>query len=294
MTIKSVLIANRGEIAIRISRAASEMGIRTVAVYAEDDARSLHVLRTDEAHPLRGAGPAAYLDADQIIEAAKASGCDAVHPGYGFLSENAAFASECAAAGVTFVGPRPELLDLFGDKVRARELAASLGIPTIRGTSTLSLDDARAFLASLPEAGAIVIKAVAGGGGRGMRVVRDQASLPEAFERCQSEARSAFGNPDVYAEQLIEHARHIEVQIAGDGRRVTHLWERDCTIQRRHQKLIEIAPAPFLPDSLRARIIDAALKIAGHVHYENIGTVEFLVDAVERGDSAFYFIEANP
>ena len=192
---RSLLVANRGEIAIRIMRAAAELGIRTVAVFSEDDARSLHTRKADEARALTGIGAAAYLDIEQIVAVAKAAGCDAIHPGYGFLSENASFARRAAEAGVTFVGPRPEMLELFGDKVRARELAERLGVPLLPGTAgATSLSEAREFLASLGDGGAMMIKAVAGGGGRGMRAVSRLDELEEAYRRCQSEARAAFGN----------------------------------------------------------------------------------------------------
>ncbi|WP_028219877.1 acetyl-CoA carboxylase family protein [Paraburkholderia oxyphila] len=287
--IGTLLIANRGEIAIRIARAAAEAGVRSVAVYAEDDAHALHVRRADLAVPLAGRGVAAYLDMDALIAAARAHGCDAVHPGYGFLSERADFAQRCEDAGLRFVGPAPDVLRIFGDKARARELAARCGVPLAAGTNhATTLDEARAFLAVH---GAIMVKALAGGGGRGMRAVRDTASLEEAFARCESEARTAFGNGALYVERLIEHARHVEVQILGDGAQVTHLWERDCSLQRRHQKVIEIAPAPGLDAALRRAIIEAALTLARAVSYRGIGTFEFLVDTV-RGD--FVFMEANP
>ncbi len=293
MTIKSVLVANRGEIAVRIIRAAADVGIRSVAVYSEDDARALHVRRADEARALSGRGPAAYLDAEQIIAAAKDCGCDAIHPGYGFLSESAAFAQRCADAGLIFVGPRPDVLELLGNKARARAFAAGLGVPVLAGTDAgLTPDDARAFLSSLGGA-PIALKAVAGGGGRGMRIVRNADELDEAYERCRSEARAAFGNGDLYAERAIARARHIEVQIIGDGKGgVTHLGERDCTIQRRHQKLIEITPAFGLESSVRDRIIAAAVSMAEAIRYDNAGTFEFLVDA-ESTDTPFVFIEAN-
>ncbi|HVA40455.1 MAG TPA: biotin carboxylase N-terminal domain-containing protein, partial [Candidatus Binataceae bacterium] len=200
---RSLLVANRGEIAIRIMRAAAELGIRTVAVFSEDDARSLHTRKADEARALSGAGAAAYLDIEQIVAIAKAAGCDAVHPGYGFLSENAGFARRAADAGIKFVGPRPEILELFGDKVRARALAERLGVPLLPGTSSAtSLSEAREFLAALGAGGAMMVKAVAGGGGRGMRAVNRLDELDEAYRRCQSEARTAFGNSDVYVERM--------------------------------------------------------------------------------------------
>lgn len=286
--IQTLLIANRGEIAIRIARAAAELGIRSVAVFAEDDANSLHLRKADLAVPLAGRGAAAYLDGAQLVEIARARGCDAVHPGYGFLSENARFARQCEAAGIRFIGPSAEALELFGDKARARELAARCGLPLADGSnSASSLDQARALL----EGGPIMLKALAGGGGRGMRAVRETAELEQAFERCQSEARAAFGSGELYVERLIENARHIEVQVLGDGERATHLWERDCSLQRRHQKVIEIAPAPNLDAGLRRRILDAALTLAAAVGYRGLGTFEFLVD-VGRGD--FVFMEANP
>jgi acetyl/propionyl-CoA carboxylase alpha subunit/acetyl-CoA carboxylase carboxyltransferase component len=294
MTIRKLLIANRGEIAIRIARGAAELGIRTVAVFSEDDANSLHLCKTDEAHALAGPGARAYLDVDAIVAAAQETGCDAVHPGYGFLSENAAFARACAGAQLTFVGPRPEVLDLFGDKVRAKALAASCGVPLIEGTKqATSREEAHAFFAALGPNAAMMIKAVAGGGGRGIRAVRSEAELNEAYARSRSEARAAFGNSEVYVERLIERARHIEVQIVGDRHgRISHLWERECTIQRRHQKLIEVAPSPFVSQDLRGHITDAARRMAKASHYDNIGTFEFLIDAA-AGDHAF-FIEANP
>ena len=278
-------------------RAAAELGIRTVAVFSEDDAQSLHIRKADEARPLSGAGVAAYLDAENIIAVAKQAGCEAIHPGYGFLSENAGFARRCAEEDLTFVGPTPETLELFGDKVKARALAERCQIPLLPGTSQpTSLDQARAFLASLGDGGAIVIKAVAGGGGRGMRVVQHAEELEEAYARCQSEAKTAFGNGDVYVEQLIPRARHIEVQIVGDGSgAVSHLWERECSIQRRHQKLVEIAPSPSLPTVLRDQLIGSAVQLAEAVQYKNVGTFEFLVDATAtNGQASYAFIEANP
>lgn len=299
MKLTSLLIANRGEIAIRIMRAAAEMGIHTVAVFSEDDAQSLHTRKADEARPLRGAGAAAYLDVEQIIVTAKEAGCDAIHPGYGFLSENAAFAQRCAEAGITFVGPRAEVLALFGDKVQARALAERCKTPVLPGTSgPTSLEQARDFFSSLGTGGAMMIKAVAGGGGRGMRAVFQLQDLDDAYTRCQSEALQSFGNGDVYVEQLLPRARHIEVQILGDGTgAVSHLGERECSIQRRHQKIVEVAPSPGLPPGLRARLTAAAVHLAETVRYNNVGTFEFLVDATLdhlTDDTLFAFIEANP
>jgi acetyl/propionyl-CoA carboxylase alpha subunit/acetyl-CoA carboxylase carboxyltransferase component len=297
MAFHRLLIANRGEIAIRIARAAGETGLATVAIRPSDDAPSLHVRAADECYEIPGRGARAYLDIEAMIAAAKAMGCDALHPGYGFLSENALLARRCAEEGVVFVGPAPEALDLFGDKGEAKTLARRVGVPVIEGTSgPATLEQAKAFFASLGAGGAVMIKAVAGGGGRGMRVVEHASKLEEAYARCQSEAKAAFGSDQVYVERLIRQARHIEVQIIGDrSGAISHLWERECTIQRRNQKLIEIAPSPSLSDSLRSRIIDAATRLAAAARYDNLGTFEFLVDG-EAGavDPAFAFIEANP
>jgi acetyl/propionyl-CoA carboxylase alpha subunit len=290
-----LLVANRGEIAIRIMRAAAELRVPTVAIFSEDDSQSLHIRKADDARGLRGKGASAYLDIEQIIAVAAETGCDSIHPGYGFLSENAAFARRCAEAGIVFVGPRPEVLDLFGDKVRARELAKRSGVPVLRGTDgPATLDQTRAFFASLGEGGAMMIKAVAGGGGRGIRAVHRADDIEEAYKRCRSEARAAFGLDDVYAEQMVPRARHIEVQVLGDGSGgVSHLWERECSIQRRNQKLVEIAPSPGLSEAMRTRIIEAALTLAAESGYNNLGTFEFLVDAAGE-NGTFAFIEANP
>ncbi len=296
MNLTSLLIANRGEIAIRIARAAAELGLRTVAIFSEDDAQSLHTQRTDDALPLQGRGAAAYLDIEQILALAAQAGCNAIHPGYGFLSENAEFARRCAESGMTFVGPQAETLALFGDKGQARTLAERCDVPTLPGTSgPTSVDEAKAFLASLGTGGAVMLKALAGGGGRGMRAVSAVDDLEAAYARCQSEATAAFGNGDVYVEQLIPRARHIEVQVVGDGSgAVSQLGERECSIQRRNQKLVEIAPSPGLSSGLRERLSSAAVRLAQEVHYASLGTFEFLVDAEQDGDSApFAFIEAN-
>lgn len=294
MSFKKLLIANRGEIAIRIARAAADAGIATVAIHPADDALSLHVRVADEAVEIPGRGARAYLDIEAVVKAAKSAGCDAVHPGYGFLSENAAFAKACADAGIVFVGPKVTALELFGDKVAARQLAKRCGVPITAGTSgPSSLDDIAAFFTSLGSNAAIVIKAMAGGGGRGMRVVENGSDLAEAYARCQSEAKAAFGFDGVYAERLVRQARHIEVQIIGDRHgAISHLWERECTIQRRHQKLIEVAPSPSLGEALRGRIIEAAEQLAAAASYDNLGTFEFLVDGT--AEDSFAFIEANP
>jgi acetyl/propionyl-CoA carboxylase alpha subunit/acetyl-CoA carboxylase carboxyltransferase component len=296
MTIKNLLIANRGEIAIRIARSAAELGIRSHAIFSEDDADSDHIRKADEAHRLTGQGPAAYLDAAQIIGMARAAGCDAIHPGYGFLSENAGFARQCAEAGVRFVGPSPEVLELFGDKARARTLAVECNVPVLPGThAATTLEESRRFLRSLGKKAAIMIKAVAGGGGRGMRPVHSITDLESAYERCRSEALQAFGNGDVYVEKLFLLARHIEVQVIGDGSgELTHLWERECSLQRNRQKLVEIAPAPGLPGPLRDRLIDAALRLARAATVSSLATFEFLVEQAATEDAEFVFIEANP
>ncbi|MCO5130291.1 MAG: ATP-grasp domain-containing protein [Xanthobacteraceae bacterium] len=297
MSFRKLLIANRGEIAIRIARAAGESGIASVAIHPADDALSLHVRAADEVREIPGRGARAYLDIDGVVAAAKDAGCDALHPGYGFLSENARLARRCKEEGIVFVGPSPEALELFGDKVEAKILAKRCGVPIIDGTEgPTTLDEVKAFFASLGPNAAVMIKALAGGGGRGMRVVEDAAQLDDAYARCQSEAKAAFGSDGVYVERLIRKARHIEVQIIGDRHGdISHLWERECTIQRRNQKLIEVAPSPSLSESLRARIVDAAKQLAAAARYDSLGTFEFLVDGATDGDEpAFAFIEANP
>jgi acetyl/propionyl-CoA carboxylase alpha subunit/acetyl-CoA carboxylase carboxyltransferase component len=290
--VKTLLIANRGEIAVRIARTAAEMGVATVAVFSEDDAGSLHTRQTDQAHGLTGSGPAAYLDIAQMVEAARTFGCDAVHPGYGFLSENAAFAAACADTGLTFVGPTPETLDLFGDKGRARALAIQCGVPVLPGTGgATTLDEAREFLKSLGKGGAVMVKAVAGGGGRGMRPAANPAELAAAFERCASEAKAAFGDGALYVEEFLPRARHVEVQIVGDGESVSHLWDRECSLQRQRQKLIEIAPADTLPTATREQLFAAAVTLGEAAGYRGLGTMEFLVDADDP--ARFVFIEGN-
>ena len=294
MGLKSLLIANRGEIAVRIARAAAELGVRAVAVFSEDDESSLHVRRADHAVALRGRGARAYLDIERLVSAARETECDAIHPGYGFLSENPDLARRCAEEGIIFVGPRPQTLELFGDKARARAWAEKHYVPVLPGTSgPTSLEQAREFFESLA-GGAMMIKALAGGGGRGMRVVSRAHEMEDAYERSRSEAEKAFGNGDLYVERLASGARHIEVQIAGDGSgAVIHLGERECSIQRQRQKLIEIAPAPGLEDPLRKKLCDAALKLAEQARYQNVGTFEFLVNRSWSDEAPFAFIEAN-
>ena len=293
MTFNSILIANRGEIAVRIARAAADLGIRTAAVYSDDDRDSLHVRLADSAQPLGASGPAAYLDIARVIATAKAAHCEAVHPGYGFLAENAEFAKACEKVGLQFIGPSPKVLAAFGDKAQARALAERFGVPVLAGTAgPATQEETRAFFKTH---GAIVIKAIAGGGGRGMRVVTKQDELDAAYARCRSEAKAAFGNDAVYAEALMRDARHIEVQVAGDGRAASHIWERDCTLQRRHQKIVEIAPAPGLDPHLRKQLCDAAVWLADDVSLRGLATFEFLVNPhPPRHGSAFAFIEANP
>ncbi|MFJ8672338.1 carboxyl transferase domain-containing protein [Streptomyces sp. NPDC093589] len=287
----AVLVANRGEIAVRVLRAAAGAGLRTAAVYARDEPDAAHVRLADEAYPLPGTGPAAYLDAPAVLAAARRADCGFLHPGYGFLSEDAGFARACAADGVTFVGPSPEVLRLFGDKARARGLATSLGVPVAAGTEgATSLAQAQEFFAGLGEGAAVMVKALGGGGGRGMRAVRDPEELPAAWERCRSEALQGFGRDELYVEQLVRGARHIEVQTVGDATgAVTHLWDRDCSAQRRHQKLIEIAPAPLLPDAVRDALLDCALRMARAAGCTGLVTFEFLLTGTE-----FRFLEANP
>jgi acetyl/propionyl-CoA carboxylase alpha subunit/acetyl-CoA carboxylase carboxyltransferase component len=292
--VNKLLIANRGEIAVRIARTAAEMGLATVAVFSEDDAASLHTRTADEAVGLKGSGPAAYLDIAQVVAAAKEAGADAVHPGYGFLSENPAFARACAEAGLTFVGPSPETLELFGDKGRARALAQQCGVPVLPGTDgPTSLDQARAFFEGLGKGGAVMVKAVAGGGGRGMRPVEAIGDLAAAFERCASEAKAAFGDGDLYVEQFLPRARHIEVQIVGDGTSVSHLWDRECSLQRQRQKVVEIAPADMLPDELRTRLFAAGVSLGEAAGYRSLGTMEFLVAESPSEVGPFVFIEGN-
>ena len=288
-----VLVANRGEIATRIFRACTELGIRTVSVYTEQDSLSLHRYKADEAYLIgEGKGPIeAYLDIDAILEVAKRHDVDAIHPGYGFLAENTEFAKRCEEEGIVFIGPSPEHIKMFGDKVEAREMAIKAGIPVIPGTPDpiRSLKEAQAFT---EEHGfPVIIKAASGGGGRGMRIVKKAEELKDALERAQSEAKSAFGNPAVYIEKYLENPKHIEVQILADSHgNVVHLFERDCSIQRRHQKVIEVAPSVSLDENLRKQICESALNLMKKAGYSNAGTVEFLV----TGDQKFYFIEVNP
>ena len=292
MSFNGILVANRGEIAIRITRAVQDLGIRAVAVHSEDDALSLHTQIADEKIQLEGMGAAAYLNMEGIIAAAQGSGCDAIHPGYGFLSEQEAFANLCADAGIKFIGPSAAHLSLFGDKARARAAAIAAGVPVMPGLDrAVTLSEAQEFFAQHPDG--IMIKALAGGGGRGTRAVTDSEQLEALFHRCQSEAEAAFGIADVYVEAFMAKARHVEVQIIGDEHgAVSNLGERECSAQRRNQKLVEIAPAPALDSGLRDRMIDAATTLAKQEGYQSLGTFEFLVNSSATGPE-FVFIEAN-
>ncbi len=290
---KRVLIANRGEIAIRIARAAAGLGVESVSVYAPADALGLHVRATTQSYALAASADpvAAYLDIAALVAAAKASGCDGVHPGYGFLSESAVFARACQEAGLVFIGPDARALALFGDKTRARELARSLGISIVPGSTPLaSAEEAAADARMLGYP--VMLKACAGGGGRGMRMVAGPGEMAAAFARCRSEAKAAFGDGAVFLEKLVVRPRHIEVQILADANGdIVHLYERDCSVQLRNQKLVEIAPAPGLDPALRQRILSDAVRLARAARYLNAGTVEFLVSP-ETGEH--YFIECNP
>jgi pyruvate carboxylase len=291
---KKLLVANRGEIAIRVFRAATELGLRTVAIYAEEDRFGMHRFKADEAYLVgQGKGPVgAYLDIPGIVALAVEKGVDAIHPGYGFLSENAAFARACGEAGITFIGPRPELLEMMGDKVQARALADRAGVRTLPGTEE-AISDRRKALKVAREVGfPLIIKAAAGGGGRGMRVVREADQLDALLDEAQSEAGRAFGDSSVFLEKYIGRAKHIEVQVLGDRHgEVVHLHERDCSVQRRHQKVVEIAPSVNLEEKVRHELCDAAATLAREIGYDNAGTVEFLLD-VDRNE--WFFIEMNP
>jgi pyruvate carboxylase len=291
--IRSVLVANRGEIAIRVFRACNELGIRTVAIYSNEDNLSLHRFKADESYLVgEGKKPTeAYLDIESILKIAKEHDVDAIHPGYGFLSENADLAKRCTEEGLIFIGPKLEHLIMFGDKINARKQAAVADIPMIPGTDgpVENLNEVRNFAAryGFP----IIIKAAMGGGGRGMRIVRSAESLEEAYNRARSEAKTSFGSDEVYVEKLLEHTKHIEVQILGDQQgNVVHLFERDCSVQRRHQKVVEIAPSISLTEATRHAICDAAVQLMKSVGYVSAGTVEFLVTPDEK----FFFIEVNP
>ena len=295
--IRKLLIANRGEIAVRIQRTAMEMGIQTLGVGPADDSKSLHLFTVDESVELTGTGPAAYLDSNQVVELAKSHSCDAIHPGYGFLAENAEFAEACEQADLIFVGPSSKSLKLFGDKLQARELAASSGVPVLPASTTIeSPEDAIEFFKDLPSESSMILKAIAGGGGRGMRVVSSVDEIEQAVVRGGAEALASFGSGKLFAELYVPDALHIEIQVLADRHgNVSQIGERDCSIQRRHQKVVEVAPSPQLSGELRTRIQDAAVSIARGSNYDHIGTFEFLVDGSDLSEeSPFYFIEANP
>ncbi|WP_409465632.1 acetyl-CoA carboxylase biotin carboxylase subunit [Amycolatopsis sp. GA6-003] len=288
---KRVLIANRGEIAVRIIRAANDLGIETVAVVSEADRSAAHALLADQVVPI-GPAPAtkSYLVADAILAAAKETGADAVHPGYGFLSERASFAAAVADAGLTFVGPEASVIEQMGDKVRARQVAQAAGVPTVPGTPG-GVSDAAEAVAAADEIGyPIMLKAAAGGGGRGIRVVADEAELKAAFPQASGEAASAFGDGRMYLERFVRAARHVEVQVLGDGSETVHVFERECSLQRRRQKVVEEAPSPGIDERIRAEMTAAAVRLCKEVGYRSAGTCEFLVDD-DTGE--FFFIEMN-
>ena len=291
---KRLLVANRSEIAIRVFRAAAELGISTIAVYPEHDKLSLHRFKADEAYLIgRGLGPIeAYLSIDEVLRVARQADADAIHPGYGFLSENPEFAEACAASGITFIGPKPETMRSLGNKVAARNLAISVGVPVMPATGPLPRDEAEIKRLAAEIGYPVMLKASWGGGGRGMRPIEGEESLLDSVATARREAKAAFGNDEVYLEKLVRYARHVEVQLLGDAHgNLVHLFERDCTIQRRHQKVIERAPAPYMDDASREALYNAALAIGRATNYCNAGTVEFLLD---RDTGKFYFIEVNP
>ena len=289
-----LMAANRSEIAIRIFRAATEMNMRTVAIYAQEDRLAVHRFKADEAYLVGvGKGPVgAYLDIEGIVEMAKERGVNYIHPGYGFLAENADFAEACAKAGLTFVGPRPELLRKMGDKTEARALAKAAGVPILPGTDDPITTRAKAVKVAKDIGFPLIIKAAFGGGGRGMRVVHKAKDLERLLDEARGEADRAFGNPAVFLEKYVPRAKHIEVQILGDQHgNVLHLYERDCSVQRRHQKVVEIAPSVALDETVRSELCTAAVELAQHIKYDNAGTMEFLYDMDSK---KWYFIEMNP
>lgn len=291
MTVKSVLVANRGEIAVRIIKAAQGLGIRTVQVHSVADADMLAVKLADEAVDIGSPAPKkSYLNIEAVISAAKAAGVDAVHPGYGFLSENGEFADAVVAAGMTFVGPSGDAIRLLGDKVAAREVAARAGVPTVPGSGGRVADLAQAHEIAARTGFPVMIKAAAGGGGRGIRIVDSLAELDKQFPLASAEAAAAFGDGGLYMEKVITRARHVEVQIFGDGENFVHFYERECSLQRRRQKVWEEAPAFLLPQVVRQKLCESAVALAREVKYKGAGTVEYLYDEETRD---FYFIEVN-
>ena len=289
---KKVLIANRGEIALKAVRAARRCGLQVVAVHSSVDAASAHVFAADEAVCIGGPTPReSYLRGDVLIATALATGCDAIYPGYGFLAENAEFAEACAANGIIFVGPSPEAIRTMGDKAMARETATRLGVPVVPGSPSAFTDVAEAEKHIDAIGFPMLVKASAGGGGRGMRVVPDRESFRRLFEQASGEADAAFGNGALYLERFFDRVRHVEVQVFGDQHgNARHLWDRDCSVQRRHQKLIEEAPATLLPDQTRKDMAEAALRLVTGTNYQNAGTVEFIYDMASK---EFFFIEMN-
>jgi acetyl-CoA carboxylase biotin carboxylase subunit len=288
---RRLLIANRGEIALRVLRTARELGIETVAVYSDADRTALHVRRADRAVHIGASAPSqSYLRIDAILAAAKATGCDAIHPGYGFLSENAKFSQACIDAGITFVGPSPHAIRTMGDKVEARAVAKKAGVPLVPGLDAVA--DPDQLLAKAEEIGyPVMLKAAAGGGGKGIRIVREPKELAEAAARAKAEAEAAFGDGRVYLEKFVTRPRHVEVQVIGDSHGNVVAWgERECSVQRRHQKLVEESPCAVLDQKTRADLLEAACRLARAVDYVGAGTVEFLYSHVER---AFYFLEMN-
>ena len=292
--IKKVLVANRGEIALRVLRACDELGIDTVAVYSDADTAAPHVVAAGQAVRLGPAPPAeSYLSADRIIEAARDTGADAVHPGYGFLAENAAFASACQEAGLIFVGPPPQAIAAMGSKISARRVMQRAGVPVVPGETPADQSDAALEAAARRAGFPLLVKASAGGGGKGMRIVRGAAGLAAALSGARHEARAAFGDDTLYVERLVTRPRHVEVQVLADAHgAVVHLFERDCSTQRRHQKVIEESPSPALAPALRTRMGEAAVAAARAVGYRNAGTVEFLIEG-EDDSARFYFLEMN-
>ena len=293
MRIQKILVANRGEIAIRVFRACSEINLQTVAVYTFEDRYSLHRYKADESFqigtdsdPLKP-----YLDIEAILDVAKKTMADAIHPGYGFLSENAHFARRCAEEGIIFIGPRPEVMEALGDKVKGKLAAIKCGVPIIESSQGDLLTEELALAEAERIGFPLMLKASAGGGGRGMRVLRNLGEVVKAFHEAKREAGNAFGDDTLFLEKFIENPKHIEVQIMADNHgNLVHLFERDCSVQRRYQKVVEMAPAWNISSKLRQDLCDYAVRIAESVHYNNVGTVEFLVDSNENA----YFIEVNP
>ena len=288
---KKILIANRGEIALRVLRTCREMGIKTIAVYSTADKDSLHVKFADEAVCIgKPASADSYLNMAHIMAAAEITNADAIHPGYGFLAENSKFAKICGDHGIKFIGPTPEMINSMGDKITAKETMIKAGVPVVPGGQGL-LESVAHAKASAKEVGyPVILKATAGGGGKGMRVVWEESEIEKAFDNAKTEAAASFKNDGIYIEKFVEEPRHIEIQIAGDQYgNVCHLSERDCSIQRRHQKLVEESPSPFMTPELRERMGNAAIKAASAINYESVGTVEFLVDKHRN----FYFMEMN-